>query len=235
MILAGLITVILFATPDFLTVPRNDYVLKHATVPSQLLQLQRVTIFHVVTIAGKRVVITTNPIPKPRSTVVNTNPTFSSAKPSPFFPLLLIESVLVVPFATTITSFPAMTPHSESHEQSTLGISATSSRPRSGIADFFAPDVFQAVLSDPATAMRLKSFCDSNACSENIDFLEKVCSKGSIDPSKTPTRSTDRAISQPSGPSTRAAIAYPCHLYFYQCDRTHQHHRDHLEESNFRH
>ncbi|KAG9850929.1 hypothetical protein KCU98_g3067, partial [Aureobasidium melanogenum] len=50
----------------------------------------------------------------------------------------------------------------------------TGSRPRSGIAGFFAPDVFQAVLSDPATAMRLKSFCDSNACSENIDFLEKI-------------------------------------------------------------
>ncbi|THZ99383.1 hypothetical protein D6C82_05194 [Aureobasidium pullulans] len=42
------------------------------------------------------------------------------------------------------------------------------------MADFFAPDVFQAVLSDPATAIRLKSFCESTACDENIVFLEKI-------------------------------------------------------------
>ena len=42
------------------------------------------------------------------------------------------------------------------------------------MADFFSPDVFHAVLNDPATANRLKSFCDASACSENIAFLEKV-------------------------------------------------------------
>ncbi|THZ00932.1 hypothetical protein D6C93_03572 [Aureobasidium pullulans] len=65
-------------------------------------------------------------------------------------------------------------PHSDSQEQSTMETSATGSRPRSGMADFFAPDVFQAVLSDPATAIRLKSFCESTACDENIVFLEKI-------------------------------------------------------------
>ena len=72
-----------------------------------------------------------------------------------------------------------------------MAISATSLRPRSGIADFFAPDVFHAVLSDPATAMRLKSFCDSNACGENLAFLEKVCPKRPTQRVKTPTRSPD--------------------------------------------
>ena len=58
------------------------------------------------------------------------------------------------------------------------------------MADFFAPDVFQAVLNDPATAVRLKAFCEINACGENIAFLEKVCSKDPIYLSKTPTIST---------------------------------------------
>jgi hypothetical protein len=66
-------------------------------------------------------------------------------------------------------------PHSDFRQQSAMGTPATSSPHRSDIADFFAPDVFQAVLNDPATAIRLKSFCDSNACGENIAFLEKVC------------------------------------------------------------
>lgn len=57
-ILAGLITVVPFATPAFLPAPRNHYVSKHPTVLLQLQQLQRVTIFRAVTIAGKRFVIT---------------------------------------------------------------------------------------------------------------------------------------------------------------------------------
>ncbi|KAI5198642.1 hypothetical protein E4T39_06728 [Aureobasidium subglaciale] len=65
-------------------------------------------------------------------------------------------------------------PHSNLHGQSTTGSSATGSRPPGGMADFFAPDVVQAVLSDPATAIRLKSFCESSACGENIAFLEKI-------------------------------------------------------------
>ncbi|KAI5207258.1 hypothetical protein AUEXF2481DRAFT_48095 [Aureobasidium subglaciale EXF-2481] len=64
--------------------------------------------------------------------------------------------------------------HSNLHERSTTKSSDTNSRPRSGMADFFAPDVFQAVLSDPVTAIRLRSFCESSACSENIVFLEKI-------------------------------------------------------------
>jgi hypothetical protein len=103
----------------------------------------------------------------------------------------------VVIFATTIISFgklqvPAMQiPRSFSYEQSTMGLSPTSSAPRSGMADFFAPDVFRAVLNDPATAIRLRSFCEANACGENIVFLEKVCLKGLIQPSKTPTTIPD--------------------------------------------
>jgi hypothetical protein len=89
---------------------------------------------------------------------------------------------LAVLVASTITplddcKFVHM-PHSDLHQQSTMRTSATSSRPLSGMADFFAPDVFRAVLSDPATAIRLKSYCDSNACGENIAFLEKVCPRG---------------------------------------------------------
>lgn len=45
------------------------------------------------------------------------------------------------------------------------------------MADFFTPDVFRAVLKDPATAIRLKAFCESSACGENIAFLEKVHSE----------------------------------------------------------
>jgi hypothetical protein len=78
-------------------------------------------------------------------------------------------------------------PQSNFHEQSTIEMSGTGSPPRSGIADFFAQDVFQAVLNDPATATRLRSFCESNACGENIVFLEKVCSEGSIYLSTKPT------------------------------------------------
>jgi hypothetical protein len=100
---------------------------------------------------------------------------------SSFVALSFIETILVALFATVITflAIPQVAliemPHSDSQEQSTMETSATGSRPRSGMADFFAPDVFQAVLSDPATAIRLKSFCESTACDENIVFLEKVC------------------------------------------------------------
>jgi hypothetical protein len=82
-------------------------------------------------------------------------------------------------------------PHSEFHQKSAMTTSATSSLPSSGMADFLAPDIFQAVLSDPATAIRLKSFCDSHACGENIAFLDKVCPEGPGQPSKTPTTNPD--------------------------------------------
>lgn len=45
---------------------------------------------------------------------------------------------------------------------------------KSKVADFFAPDVFQTVLHDPTTARRFRSYCESSACVENVDFLEKV-------------------------------------------------------------
>jgi hypothetical protein len=121
----------------------------------------------------------------------------NSCATSSFVAFHFIKTILVVLFATTVIYFgrlqvPAMQmPHSDFYEQSTMGTSATDSPPRSNIADFFAPDVFQAVLSDPATATRLRSFCESNACGENIVFLEKVCFKGLIWPSKTPTTSAD--------------------------------------------
>ncbi|KAI4717889.1 hypothetical protein E4T48_05896 [Aureobasidium sp. EXF-10727] len=65
-------------------------------------------------------------------------------------------------------------PHSDLHGRSTTGSPVTDSRPGSCMADFFAPDVFQAVLSDPVTVVRLKAFCESSACGENIAFLEKI-------------------------------------------------------------
>lgn len=43
------------------------------------------------------------------------------------------------------------------------------------ITDFFSPEVFQIVLHNPTTAHRFTKFCQSRACGENMEFLEKVC------------------------------------------------------------
>ena len=41
--------------------------------------------------------------------------------------------------------------------------------------DFFSKEVFQIVLRNPTTSHRFIKFCQNRACSENIEFLQKVC------------------------------------------------------------
>jgi hypothetical protein len=42
------------------------------------------------------------------------------------------------------------------------------------ITDFFSSEVFQIVIHNPITAHRLLKFCQSRACGENMEFLQKV-------------------------------------------------------------
>jgi hypothetical protein len=42
------------------------------------------------------------------------------------------------------------------------------------ITDFFSSEVFHIVLHNPTTAHRLLRFCQSRACGENMEFLQKV-------------------------------------------------------------
>lgn len=42
-------------------------------------------------------------------------------------------------------------------------------------ADFFSSEVFYIVLHNPTTAHRFLKFCQSRSCSENLEFLQKVC------------------------------------------------------------
>jgi hypothetical protein len=49
----------------------------------------------------------------------------------------------------------------------------TGSKP-ANITDFFSPEVFRVVLHNPTTAHRLLRFCQSRACGENMEFLQKV-------------------------------------------------------------
>jgi hypothetical protein len=41
--------------------------------------------------------------------------------------------------------------------------------------DFFSKEVFQIVLHNSTTSHRFMKFCQSRACSETIEFLQKVC------------------------------------------------------------
>jgi hypothetical protein len=40
--------------------------------------------------------------------------------------------------------------------------------------DFFSSEVFQIVLYNPTTSHRFMRFCQTRACAENIEFLQKV-------------------------------------------------------------
>ncbi|TVY78543.1 Phototropin-1B [Lachnellula suecica] len=57
---------------------------------------------------------------------------------------------------------------------------SVSTRPTTGgmngnnITDFFGSEVFHIVLRNPTTAHRLLRFCQSRACGENMEFLQKV-------------------------------------------------------------
>lgn len=47
----------------------------------------------------------------------------------------------------------------------------------SRMADFFGPEVYQIVLNNPTTQHQLKKFAQARLCSENLEFLERVCSE----------------------------------------------------------
>jgi hypothetical protein len=47
------------------------------------------------------------------------------------------------------------------------------------MADFFSSDVFNIVIHNPTTAHRFLRFCQSRACGENMEFLQKVGSRSS--------------------------------------------------------
>jgi hypothetical protein len=44
------------------------------------------------------------------------------------------------------------------------------------MTDFFSSEVFQLVIHNPTTAHRFLRFCQSRACGENMEFLQKVWS-----------------------------------------------------------
>jgi hypothetical protein len=52
--------------------------------------------------------------------------------------------------------------------------SSTTVGANGNLTDFFSSEVFQIVLHDPTTAHRFLRFCQSRACGENIEFLQKV-------------------------------------------------------------
>lgn len=56
----------------------------------------------------------------------------------------------------------------------TLNGSATGLNGRNDLTDFFSAEVFQIVLHNPTTAHRFLRFCQSRACGENMEFLQKV-------------------------------------------------------------
>ena len=64
---------------------------------------------------------------------------------------------------------------SRSGNNTTLSGSASGIGSRNDITDFFSSDVFQIVLHNPTTAHRFLRFCQSRACGENMEFLQKVC------------------------------------------------------------
>lgn len=48
------------------------------------------------------------------------------------------------------------------------------SGPLSTMTDFFSSEIFHIVLHNPTTAHRFLRFCQSRACGENIEFLQRV-------------------------------------------------------------
>ncbi|PMD23290.1 hypothetical protein NA56DRAFT_657347 [Hyaloscypha hepaticicola] len=54
------------------------------------------------------------------------------------------------------------------------GTTLNSSAPGNNMADFFSAEVFSIVIHNPTTAHRFKRFCQSRACGENMEFLEKI-------------------------------------------------------------
>jgi phototropin len=70
-------------------------------------------------------------------------------------------------------------PVGHSEEDSTSSRTATSTTLNgsglgSNMADFFSAEVFNIVIHNPTTAHRFLRFCQSRACGENMEFLQKV-------------------------------------------------------------
>lgn len=57
-------------------------------------------------------------------------------------------------------------------------VAATGGVNISNLTDFFNPEVFHMVLHNPTTAHRFLRYCQSRACGENIEFLQKVSLSG---------------------------------------------------------
>lgn len=69
---------------------------------------------------------------------------------------------------------PRGTRESESgSSRSEMTMSAAGSA-NANLTDFFSSEVFNIVLHNPTTAHRFLRFCQSRACGENIEFLQKV-------------------------------------------------------------
>lgn len=60
------------------------------------------------------------------------------------------------------------------HIMASATVNETAGKDKTAMADFFSPDVIKLVLHNPTTAHRLKEFCQSTACAENMEFLDKV-------------------------------------------------------------
>ncbi len=54
------------------------------------------------------------------------------------------------------------------------GTTLNSSGLGSNMADFFSSEIFNIVIHNPTTAHRFLRFCQSRACGENMEFLQKV-------------------------------------------------------------
>ncbi len=54
------------------------------------------------------------------------------------------------------------------------GSTLNSSGLGNNMADFFSAEVFNIVIHNPTTAHRFLRFCQSRACGENMEFLQKV-------------------------------------------------------------
>ena len=62
----------------------------------------------------------------------------------------------------------------KSKDYSAGGSNANGNVNSNNFTDFFGWDVFQIVMHNPTTAHRLLKFCQSRACGETMEFLQKV-------------------------------------------------------------
>jgi hypothetical protein len=63
---------------------------------------------------------------------------------------------------------------SRSSKSETLAGSAAAGNNGMNTTDFFSSEVFQIIIHNPTTAHRFLKFCQTRACGENMEFLQKV-------------------------------------------------------------